>query len=391
MIPPGPHEPYAGEDLFAWMKRNFDRYGEIYRASIFGSEIYVVNEPDFCARILRSNWQNYLRKGLVVRRIALALGNNLITSNGEDWVRQRRIMQPAFTKSAVERSFEMMFAVNVDLLERWTEAAKQHQTINVTRDVSMMVLKITLFSIFGDDTEDAAPHFQPFLDDARDLQFAELLRDLRTVIADIATHRQRHKIEATDTLGVMLQSSMQIDELAREVVNLVVAGHETTASALNWIWYLLATHPDAQTKLGSDLSYTRKVIDEGLRLYPPLWLMSRKAADGDQLGDYDVPAGTEIYMSPYLMGHNPRLWDASDRFDPARSSAGHELASCPFGAGPRRCIGELFARTEMQVHLMAVASRLRLHIEQQAQPEFEAAINLRMKHDLFLRPELRDG
>ena len=163
VVPPGPTEQYSSaEELLGWLKRKCERYGEIYKASVYGSNVYVVSSPRYCDYILRRNWQNYPRKGLVVQRIGLALGNNLITSNGESWASQRRMIQPAFTKSAISRLNNMIAAVNADLLHEWREAAALGKTVNVTHDVSIMVLKITLMSIFGDDYQAVAPHFRFF-------------------------------------------------------------------------------------------------------------------------------------------------------------------------------------------------------------------------------------
>ena len=195
----------------------------------------------------------------------------------------------------------------------------------------------------------------------------------------------------------------------REVMTLVVAGHETTAGLLNWIWYLLSRHPRVQTKLSEELLhiqwdgapsmdvlpryvYTRNLIDEALRLYPPLWLMTRKALKDDYLGEYFVPAGTEIYISPYLIQHSPRLWMVPERFDPERMAVvhagdGHGLELCPFGAGPRNCIGEHFARVEIQLHLMMFAQELRLHHDDDTPAEMTTGMNLLSKHDFMMRPE----
>lgn len=176
------------------------------------------------------------------------------------------------------------------------------------------------------------------------------------------------------------------------------------------MWFLLAAHPEAQTKLGQELDsgqceehptietfpdyvYTRQVIDEALRLYPPLWLMSRKAKEDDYLGEYFVPAGTEIYISPYFIQRNPQLWEAPDRFDPDRMSIGNkpdrpELAFCPFG-GPRKCIGDFFARVEIQMHLMMMARCLRFGACETIRPEFATGLNLLSKQDFVMLPEMR--
>jgi len=177
------------------------------------------------------------------------------------------------------------------------------------------------------------------------------------------------------------------------------------------MWYLLSRHPESQARLWAEFdrlswreipdmdalpnyTYTRQVIDEALRLYPPLWLMTRKAVSDDQLGDFFVPAGTEIYISPYLIQHSPDLWEAPDDFDPDRMSPDngldrHELALCPFGAGPRNCIGELFARVEIQIHLMMFAKELWLRYDEKKPPEITTGMNLLSKHDFIMHPELK--
>jgi cytochrome P450 len=418
LFPPGPTEDFSSpEGLFHWMNQNYKRYGDIFRATVYGSVVYVVSAPEYCEHILRGNWLNYPRKGLVVQRIALALGNNLITSNGEAWASQRRMIQPAFTKSAIGRWNAMMAGVNAELLQQWSAAAERREIVNVTHDVSLMVLKTTLVSIFGEDYDTVAPYFQFFAVEAtRDIKFAQNLVALRELILRIVARRRGENIDVEDTLGVMMRArdrsgreSMADAQLAREIVNLVVAGHETTASSLNWMWYLLASHPESQEKLTAELNaapweghptidmlpnyaYTRSVIDESLRLYPPLWLMTRKALNDDRLGEYFIPAGTEIFISPFLIQHSPQLWEKPDRFDPDRLSANKtserpELALCPFGTGPRKCIGELFARVEIQIHLMMFGKELRLRRCESGLPEITTGINLLSKHDLHMLPE----
>jgi cytochrome P450 len=417
-VPPGPAEEYSSiDDLFLWMKENFSRYGDIYKATVFGSAVYVVSRPEFCERILRWNWRNYARSGQVVKRISLLLGKGLIGSNGEFWASQRRMVQPAFTKAAIGALTTLIADVNAELLEAWQGAARRGETVNVTVELSRMVLKLTLLAIFGDDYATVAPQFGMLADEpARNLEFAQTFRHLGKVIVAIAERRRRDGTVATDFLGSMMQARdrdrgepMPDGQLAREAMTLVVAGHETTAGMLNWLWYLLSRHPDVHAKLVEEYArlpwdqipametlpryaYTRQVIDEALRIYPPLWLMTRKAINDDQLGEFFVPAGTEIYISPYLIQHSPALWQAPDRFDPERMrpEAGadrHELALCPFGAGPRNCIGEFFARVEIQLHLMMFAKELRLRYDDARPPEVTTGINLLSKHDFIMSPE----
>ena len=420
LAPPGPTEPYnSTEDLFFWMNENFARYGDIYKASVFGSDVFVVSNPVFCERILRRNWMNYARSGQVVKRISLLLGRGLIGSNGDFWVKQRRMIQPAFSKSAIGNLVPVIAGGNAELLATWKLAAARGETVNVTLDVSRMVLKVTLSVIFGDDYYEVRSHFGILAEEsARDLEFAQTFRLLGKVIREIAERRRRDSVIAEDFLGSLMQARdrehgepMSDAQLAQEVMTLIVAGHETTASLLNWMWYLLSRHPKVQTRLAEefdrlpwgevpsmdalpDYTYARQIIDEALRLYPPLWLMTRKAINDDQLGDFFVPAGTEIYISPYLIQRSPHLWEAPDSFDPDRMTPEaeqnrHELALCPFGAGPRNCIGEFLARVEIQLHLMMFARELLLRYDDETPPEVTTGMNLLSKHDFIMRPELR--
>ena len=194
-------------------------------------------------------------------------------------------------------------------------------------------------------------------------------------------------------------------------MTLVIAGHETTASVLNWTWYLLSQCPHAQQKLGAELdglpdhslpsvsdlpkfTYTRQVIEESMRLYPPGWLLTRRAVGDDYLGDYFVPAGTELYISPFLIQRSPSLWDDPDRFDPDRfareaSDRRHPLAMVAFSAGPRNCIGEFLARIEMQMHLMIVAHRLSMQYSEDSPPALAGGVNLLSSQDIYMTPRIK--
>jgi cytochrome P450 len=418
-IPPGPAERYdTAQDLLGWLDEHVRRYGDLYQASVYGSNVYVASAPAYAEHVLLDNWQNYVRKGQAVKRIALSLGNGIISSNGALWVKQRRMIQPAFNRNSICEIAEVFAKPSAALLERWKRAAGRGTSVNVTRDVSLMVLEITLTAIFGNDYGEVAPHFAIVAEEARNLGFAQTISSLGKLVVEIAERRRNAGTAAGDILGTLMKSRdreggqlMPDAQLAREVLTLIVAGHETTASVLNWIWYLLSKYPAVEAKLSAELdalierklpavgefpkfTYTCQVIEEALRLYPPLWLMTRKAVRDDQLGEYFVPAGTEIYISPYLLQHHPALWEAPDRFEPDRflpdgSDERPRLAMCPFGAGPRNCIGEFMARIEMQTHLMMIARELRLRHDERQPAEMVAGTNLLSRHDFVMIPELK--
>ena len=414
-IPPGPQEKYrAKEDLLEWMGRQFQIHGDIYKASIAGFNAYVTRNVEFAQHVLVENWQNYV-KGQNIERVALLLGDGLMVSEGELWKRQRRMIQPAFNQESIAALFQVIVAVNSGLLRKWQSAAERNESVNVTHDVSGMALEVVLRFIFGEDYQEASSHFEILtVEQTRDMAFARSFRALGKVILEIIHRRRKHSTPATDALGVMMQARdpqsgepMPDRQIIDETLTLIVAGHETTASTLNWNWYLISQHPEVERKLGNELEtlktslafddlpkfpYARQIIEETMRLYPAGWSMSRKALGDDRLGDYFVPAGTELYVPPYFIQRHPELWEEPERFNPDRfrpenSKHRHRMAMIPFSAGPRNCIGTHFARIEMQIHLMIIAKWLRLEYVASRPLELDAGINLRSKYDFIMYPK----
>lgn len=397
----------------------FERVGNFYKAHLYGIDAYFVNDVNHVQNILRDKWRNYNKNTIAMKRIRTLTGNGIITSDGHLWKKQRRLMQPAFHHDVIYGLIDTIVIANSSLLKKWADAARSREGVNVTRDINTMVLETVLVSIFGEDYPEVAPDFEIIAEDsARNLEFAEAFRPLREVVTRVAAKRRTENIAAKDILGMLMEArdrdtlqAMSLDELVTEIMTLVVAGYETTSLTLAWTWYLLSRNNDVDVNLGEQLknrhveefrehllsplfAYTRQVLAETLRLYPPIWVMVRKAANSDFLGDYFVPARTEIYFSPYIIQRSPALWEAPDRFDPSRfdpdrSKGRHAFAMLPFGAGPRNCIGEGLAQFEMQIHLMMVAQKLRLRCDDTTSPELETGVNLRPRRDFFMFPEFR--
>ncbi|MGA9978034.1 MAG: cytochrome P450 [Candidatus Sulfotelmatobacter sp.] len=416
-IPPGPEEKYrASDDLLDWMGRQFAIFGDIYQAPLYGTSVYAIRNVEFAHRVLVENWENYA-KGQNIKRVALLLGNGLMVSKGDFWKRQRRMIQPAFNHESIEPLIKMITTVNSELLGKWQLAARRNESVNVTRDVSGMALEVVLRFILGDDYERVGSHFDLLSDEkARNMEFVSSFRALGKIILQVIDRRRKDPAASTDALGMMMRArdpqsgqSMEDRQLIDEILTLIVAGHETTASTLNWAWYLISQHPGVEQRLSNELNtltplseigdlpkflYTRQIIDEVMRLYPAGWLLTRKALQDDMLGEYFVPAGTEIYVPLYFIQRHPDLWEEPDRFDPDRfrpenSGRRPRLATMPFSAGPRNCIGALFARIEMQIHLMTVARSLRLRYVSSRPIELDADVNLRSKYDFIMYPEAK--
>jgi cytochrome P450 len=267
-IPPGPIEKYdTSQNLLFWIDEQFKRFGDIYRASCYGTNVYVVSNPDYVDHVLRVNWQNY-RKGQAIKRIVMLLGNGLMVSEGELWKKQRQMIQPSFHDGSIGRLMRVIESANTALLKKWTHAAHEKKNVNITNDISHMVLEVILSSIFGNDYEQMAPLFNILSDEpARNFAFANMFRALRKMVVELAVQRRKENVSAIDILGMLMAARdrksgalMPDNQLASEILTLVVAGHETTASTLNWVWHLLSINPEAEQRLGSELILCPKVI-----------------------------------------------------------------------------------------------------------------------------------
>ena len=410
----------ATDDSLERMAELFARYGDVYRVFAPGrkSHTYVIHHPDDVKRVLVSNHRNYT-KGVGLDRVKILLGKGIMTSEGELWRRQRLMMQPFFHRRVATEFARTLAAVNDRFLERWEGYAERGEPLNVTEEMSQLTLDIVLRAIFGSDLEKLAEAFDVVTrEPARNLQFAFKFRSLTKLVAGVIDRRRANREEHFDFVGMLMNARdketgdpMPERELIDEIMTLVVAGHETTASGLNWTWYLLSQHPQVESRMHAEiaaaplieapsleqmeaLTYTRQVIDEALRLYPPGWLLSRRTVEADVLGGYDIPAGSNVLLPLYLLHRHPRFWRDPETFWPDRFAPEHEadrprFAYMPFAAGPRHCIGETLALYEMQMHLYKMARRFRLVHVPDKPLELEAQINLRTRNPLFMRLERR--
>ena len=399
-------------------------HGDIFRfySPSRRADLWLINHPDDVKRVLVSNHKNYT-KGLGLDRVKILLGHGIMTSEGELWKRQRYMMQPSFHRRVITEFSKLIDACNERFIAKWEAQAARGELVNITDEMSELTLEIVLLSIFGTDLERLEKDFgsNPFdivtKETARDLKFAYKFRQLAKLVGALAKRRQVEKTEHFDFLQMLIDArdketgaAMSERELVDEAMTLIVAGHETTASALNWTWYLLSQNREAEALLHAEidacsftepslsdmesLQYTRNVVDEALRLYPPGWMLSRRTIAPDVLSGFDVPAGTDVLLSPYLLHRHPRYWKEPDAFRPERFDAAHEserprFAYMPFAAGPRHCIGETLALYEMYMHLYKVARRYRLTYVPDRPLELEAHINLRTKYPLLMKLESR--
>jgi cytochrome P450 len=403
--------------------------GDAYRvyAPGRGSHTWVFNHPDDVRRILIANHRNYT-KGVGFDRIKILLGNGIIVSEGEFWKRQRRMMQPTFHRRILAQFDRVIARANDRLLAEWQRKCTAGEPVNVTDDMSTMTLEIILSVLFGDDlaamsTQAGGNPFAIFTEEpARDLKFAYRFRKLAALIGQCVARRRAAggapAGDAPDYVSLLLNArdkesgaGMTDKEIVDELTTLIVAGHETTASALNWTWYLLGEHPQAEAKLHAEidaseevpvptlpgmeaLPYSNMVVREAMRLYPPVWVISRRTIEADQLAGFTVPPGTDVFFSPYFVHRHPAFWNEPEQFMPERFADDGEaerpkLTYLPFSAGAHHCIGETLAIYEMLVHLNRFARRFSLRRVDAEPIEFEALINLRATRPLIMQLSAR--
>jgi cytochrome P450 len=391
-----------------------------------GRHALFVNDPDEVRRILVRRHTRY-DKGRGFERVKMLLGNGIIVSDGDVWRRARTMIQPAFSKKNVHKLIEQMSACCEQRAEHWRSVVSADGTLNITREMSEFALELILRSIFGRDydTKIVKDGINPFAflsqDSARDLSVVMKVRSLRNFLQQVINSRSLSEpsgefdflsmyMSATDKSGKGFTDRELIDEL----ITLIVAGYETSAGTLNWAWYLIASHPDIESRLlaeanacipdsGSvnidsvnEMSYTQQVIEETLRLYPPVWLYTRKSLQEDSLAGFAVPDDTDIILSPYILHRTEEFWTNSDRFDPSRFDPGGPYKKgdrpyFPFSLGPRRCLGEYFSFLEMKIHIGILLQRFHLSNDSDTFPGLDLGINLRSANDIVLRPSIQDA
>lgn len=413
-------------DALSTLVRLFARHGDAYRAHspALGRDLWVLSHPDHVRHVLVDHHANFT-KGVGIERVAILLGNGIMTSEGDDWRRQRKLIQPTFHRSVIATWMPHIHAATAALAERWGRAADADEPVNVTQDTSEAALDVVLRTLFGDGLAhiERAAGGNPFAlltDHAeRNLAFAYKFRQLSRLIMEDVERRRRDDVRRQDVVSLLLDARdrqsgepMSDRQLLDEILTLIVAGHETTASSLNWLWLLLAQAPAAAARLHAEvdaagdalpgyddlarLPYARQAIDEALRLYPPGWLLTRRSLAASTIGGYALPAGTDVLVSPYLVQRHPRYWPDPDEFDPDRflppaCAARNRFVYLPFGLGPRACIGEHFALVEMHAHVAILARRFALAPVPGQSVEIEPQVNLRTRQPLLMHVRRRNA
>lgn len=415
-------------DRLGFLLRVTRQYGDFVGFRMGPRSLVLVNDPAAAHSILRDPGQSF-RKGIGLSQARAFLGDGLLTSDGDLWAAQRRELQGLFHADRLPQLSRAIVAAARDLAERWEARRAAGEPVEAGREMEGLALDVLGRTLLRGDLRSEPGLSESFAVLQRwamrrmtslwetppawpspgNLRARKARRRLHEVVDRlIREHRGERPAGGRDALDVLLSGARAADPAALrgEVATLLLAGHETSASALAWIWVLLARHPEVRERLEAELSavlgerepafddvprlvYARMVVQEALRLYPPVWMLPRRAAEDVEIAGCRVPAGAEILISPWALHRHPELWDSPESFRPERfdpAGPGHPApAYLPFGHGPRACLGSGFGMLEILLVLATVARRFRLEPAPGFRAEPEALLSLRPHPGLWMR------
>jgi len=384
-------------DPLQFFRNIASQYGDIVCYRPAPEPAYLLTHPDYIRHVLVDKNRNYSKDTRSNQIFGKVVGKGLNTSEGETWRKQRRMMQPAFHHTRIEKLDGMIVEVAQSMLDRWQHAFESNQPIDIAREMAALTLTVTTRALFGVDLGDEVRELGEIINRAANYfekpsnpLLVESAQEFGKVVDRIIQQRKQNFVDGGDLLSSMILArddqsgtGMDDEQLRDQVMSLTLAGYETTASALTWTWHLLAQNLWAVDRLRSEvrdalqgrpprysdlenLPFTGMVLDESLRLFPPAWILGRRAIDVDAIDGYYIPADTVIAICIYTLHRHPGFWDLPDTFDPERfspknSEGRHKYAYIPFGGGPRQCIGNHLGLMEAALVMVSVLQRFELH------------------------------
>ena len=425
--------PQFQRDPLATLTRAAREGGDVVRLALGSERFYLLSHPDHVRHVLQDNNKNYV-KGY--GKVSVLLGNGLVLSEGSFWRRQRRLMQPAFHRERLAGFAEAMTDETSRMLDGWEAPASEGRALDVALEMTLLAQRIIVRTMFGAgvgeegatiarafdtalagiDTRFVVPLWVSRLPLPANRRFEKALATIDGAVRRIIAGRRRAGLGGgDDLLGMLMEArdaetgeTMSEGQIRDEVTTIYLAGHETTAVTLAWTWFLLSKNPavargvreEVSRVLGGrtpgmgdvpNLTYTRAVVDEVLRLYPAAWMISRSAVGDDEVGGYRVPAGLTVFLSPYVTHRRPELWPNPEGFDPERfapegADGRPRFAYFPFGGGPRLCIGNNFALMEATLVIAMTMQRYRLDLVPGQTVEAKPRGTLRPRPAVWMTP-----
>ncbi|MFT5109645.1 MAG: cytochrome P450 [Pseudoalteromonas tetraodonis] len=408
MKPPGPpfipiigHLPAFRRDVLGLLSQSVRDHGDIVRFKLGPRDVFLVNHPDDIVQILKKNAKNYDKDTRSTRFLSDICGESLLTSNGEEWQRRRRILQPAFHHRVIEGFAAAMQAETDALVTR----IRPRDQFDASSAMMHTTFRIVTRALFGADLPEStvvaleAPiarvlsaTFARFgtLMGLKSRRFKSAMREIDSLVTGILSSLPDDE-QAPNLLTMMRAGEYDDTELRNESINFLIAGHETTANALTWLFAHLAGNLEEQSRCASDPDALDRALQETLRLSPPIWIIERHAIDDDEVAGYRIPAGAPVFICTYTVHRHRDFWENSDTFDPDRFLSPPPAAYLPFGLGPRVCIGQEFALMEAKIIASKLLSQFEFSPFSNTAAEPEPAITLRVRGGLTLKIRPRAG
>lgn len=425
--------PEVWKDPLGFFLNTAIKYGNVVRIDLGPRPMILVSHPDPIKYILQDNNKNFVKGYEMVKPL---MGEGLVSSDGELWLRQRRLIQPLFNRSNLVGLLPMMVQAVQETFETWNNRPNPEEPIDIAAEMMLLTQTIILRTMFsadmGNRSKTIAADFATSLEylntmlmspspilqrlpTSTNRRFKDALQRLDAIVYQIITDRRKQGDHSrNDLLAVLIEArdpetgqGMSDSQIRDEVMTIFLAGHETTATLLAWTWYLLGQSPPVETRLRAEvdqvlqghtanaeeinqLVYMRQVLDEALRLYPPAWMFARRLVSDDEIGGFHLAAGQTIMLSPWVTQHLSAFWPDPfsfnpDRFTPEASAARPRFAYFPFGGGPRQCVGMSFTLLEAPLLLSMILQHFRLEpvLGQVVKPTPQAT--LRPKPGVFMR------
>jgi cytochrome P450 len=420
----------ARRDPLTFLMSGARDFGDIFRYQLGPFTFQLISKPELIKHVLADNYANYPRSFLY-RFTKMVIGDGLVSTEGDQWRLQRRMVQPAFKADRIAPLAKAMATATKAMLDGW----KTGEVIDVADEMMRLTLRIVGTTLLGVELGGEADRMSPAIIESlgymdyrinslialplvvptpRNLRFRRAMKTMNEVVYDIIARRRADGARGEDLLSMLLElrdeethQAMSDREVRDQVATFIGAGHETTAVTLTWTLALLAQHPEIEARVRDEighvlggrtpgvedlaaLSLTRRVIQESLRLYPPIVAVARDVLKEDEMGGYRIPAKSTVVLSQWVTQRHPEVWENPevfdpDRFTPERSAGRHRFAWFPFLGGPHQCIGEQFAMMETMLILVMVYQRFRLELVSKEAIVPRVMLSLRPKDGLVMR------
>jgi cytochrome P450 len=420
-------------DPIGFVRNRFATYGDAYYAPNANGGLVVFKHPDHLHEVLSTKASSFTKEHSALAQLSRVLGEGLLTSDGATWTRQRRMIGPAFAPARIAEYGSVMVDEALETVKTWTPSSRRGgQLRSVSDEMAALTLRVVSRALFGHDVAAhdirtiatamaafqrslSSPDFLPkWMKTPARRRLEEGAAALDKLMYGLIEQRRAAKDDAprTDLLERLVTAvdtegkgeTLTIREVRDQLVTLFLAGHETTAHTLTWAFYALAKTPDVEKRLHEEidrvldgrppqvadlekLPYVEQVVNETLRMYPPVYGIGRRASEDVSIGEFHVPRGSEVMLWVYLTHHDPRFFPNPERFEPERFARDRiasipKFAFVPFGGGPRACIGKSFAMLEARLLLATIAQRYRLTLPKNARVEVAPRITLTPKRTL---------